>query len=247
VEHHCCQITAASIAIAACACICNGSAARWERGDAFRLTAAACLVLNSGEAAVAVLLEACDKPVPDDALYGMLDVCSKAQVTMMSSTLAGLGDDAAAAAFAATTARPAVLLRWLGTATCALELAMQAGGTPGGASSRVVQWSAALQASPLPQPVPMPMPGSIARLSLTQPTPPVLPCLCSQPPVYARRGASALYRLGEQHPRPARVPAACQGIGRHPLPPARGRQHAAAADPAGSGSSAGGREQPRPA
>ena len=74
VEHHCCQITAASIAIAACACICNGSAARWERGDAFRLTAAASLVLNSGEAAVAVLLEACDKPVPDDALYGMMDV-----------------------------------------------------------------------------------------------------------------------------------------------------------------------------
>jgi hypothetical protein len=135
-EGHGHQLTSACIAIAASCCICDGSVVRWDDGDAFRLTAAASLIFNCGEAALATQVAACSRMslAPEPPKVDLLDQCSCAQLTAVSGVLRVLQDQTgAAAAFAASVAGPRALLGWLATLACVLQQVSQwrAGATGG--------------------------------------------------------------------------------------------------------------------
>lgn len=94
---------------------------------AFKLGAACSLVLGPGRAALAACLAAATAYPAQDALYDLADAVGF-QLSAVTITLVGVlhpqHQPQAAAAFASSTAKPAVLLPWLAALTDAMPLAL---------------------------------------------------------------------------------------------------------------------------
>ena len=109
----------ASASLAAGVCVQLGEALNLQRSDAYRLGAAAGVAFSTGQATLTMLLGAVKfHPLIDDSpLSQTLHSCAAAQLSAVDALLHMTTQPQAAAALAASVARPQVLLPWLSTVT----------------------------------------------------------------------------------------------------------------------------------